>query len=302
MSVSLPALVVATAIVIATPSDARGQACCAGGGAYLPARLKLHEDELVGIQVRANDDLGSLDPNGRYVADPPGASELDLTQDLVGAVRVFSRGQVGVDVPFVETRRTAGGLGDFGGGVGDASLGFRYDLVYAAESAHLPGMAITVGVTAPTGRPPEQAHSPLLTDATGTGTWQGLVGGEIEEVFGSFIATADVLVSGSAPRSVGGVSEQLGPQLSGFGALGYLFPRDAAVAVVVSTAQSLSAVLNGQPVAGSGRGLTTASLAAGLPVTEAWRLQGSLNADLTTLGRNRPTGLGATFTVVRAWL
>ena len=39
----------------------------------------------------------------------------------------------------------------------------------------------------------------------------------------------------------------------------------------------------------------------GLPITDAWRVQAALNDDLPILGRNRPAGLGATFTVLRAW-
>ena len=42
---------------------ALGQACCAGGGAYQPARLKLHEDLLVGVAVKASDQIGTAFPD-----------------------------------------------------------------------------------------------------------------------------------------------------------------------------------------------------------------------------------------------
>jgi hypothetical protein len=277
------------------------QACCAGGGAYQPARLKLHEDYLVGIQARAQDELGSLDPVGQYNSNPAGTAELDLEQDLVGTLRLLERGQVGVSVPLVETHRTVPGLSEWGGGLGDIALSLRYDFLYAAESAHLPGLAVVGGVTFPTGRAPEQAHSTLGTDATGTGSFQGSAGLEIEQVFGHLVLSLTAQAWASAPRTVASVHSQLGPQISGLAAVGWIFGSDAAVALAFSTSQSWGTRINGVVVANSGQGLTTAELSGGLPINDAWRLQGGLLADLPVLGRNRPTGVGVSFSLLRTW-
>lgn len=284
------------------PGRAWAQACCAGGGAYLPAKLMLHEDALVGVQLRAAGGLGSLDAQGHDAATPSGDQDLEFAQTLAAGIRVLGRGQLGLSVPFNEARRVAGGLADLGGGVGDVALAFRYDFVTAGESAHVPGLALTVGITAPTGRAPESAHSPLLTDSTGTGAWQGQLGGEVEQTFGNAVLSLLVTLSARAPRTVGEVREQLGPQLAGFAAAGYMFPHAFTLALVASTSQSLNASINGETVPHSGRGLTTLSLAAGYPLSDTWRLQAALNADLPVLGRSNPVGLGGTFTVVRAWL
>jgi hypothetical protein len=288
-------------LLLAGAARAEAQACCAGSGAFLPARLKLHELALVGLQLRATDGLGSLDGHGGYVGAPPGATELDLEQDLVAGLRVFERGQLGLTVPLVETRRTAAELAELGGGPGDVSLSFRYDFLYAAESAHLPGLALQASVTAPTGRAPEASTSPLLTDATGTGAWQGAIGGSVEQVFGPVVLSLNGSVAFSATRHVGEIAERLGPQLTGLGAAGYVFANEAAVALALSTTQSLDATLNGASLEHSGRGLTTLSATAGLPLTDAWRLQGALNFDLPVLGRNRTTGAGGTLTLLWAW-
>src|SRR5580692_6121674 len=80
------------AIVAGRALPAHAQACCAGTGAVTPGRLALHEDALVGIQTKAGLVPGSFDPAGNYVAAPAGANELDLEQDLFGAVRVLQRG------------------------------------------------------------------------------------------------------------------------------------------------------------------------------------------------------------------
>src|SRR5450432_2748218 len=47
-----------------TPSRARAQACCAGGSAVTPGRLQLHEDALVGLQVKAATVFGSYEQGG----------------------------------------------------------------------------------------------------------------------------------------------------------------------------------------------------------------------------------------------
>ena len=85
------------------PGRARGQACCAGTGAVTPGRLALHEMARVGMQWKAGDVLGSFDADGHYTPSPSGASELDLEQDMFGAVRVLGRGQVALLVPFIQS-------------------------------------------------------------------------------------------------------------------------------------------------------------------------------------------------------
>src|SRR5277367_2054163 len=88
-----------------SPSRARAQACCAGGSVVTPGRLELHEDALVGVQLKAATLLGSYDPSGRYIANPSGDTEGDFEEDLFGAIRVLRRGQVALLVPLVETQR-----------------------------------------------------------------------------------------------------------------------------------------------------------------------------------------------------
>ena len=284
------------------PSSAWAQPCCSGSGAYLPARLKIHEQALVAVQLRATDGIGSLEADGRFQSAPAGTRELVLEQALVGALRVIERGQVSLVVPFLETSRASRGAADWGGGVGDASVSGRYDFINTAESERLPALALVAGLTVPSGRAPEQARSPLLTDATGTGAFQASVGGSIEKIFGNLILSLNLLVSGSSARVVGGVHEQLGPQLSALFAAGYFFHNQGAVALAVTAAQSLDATLNGERLPASGRGLTSLSLTGGIPLDPVWRIQGALSSDLPALGSNHTVGVGGTFTLVRSWL
>src|SRR5271166_6500175 len=81
-------------LVACAPARAWAQACCAGGSAVTPARLELHEDALVGVQLKAASVIGSYQTDGRFVAPGAGEAEQDFEEDLLGAVRVLQRGQV----------------------------------------------------------------------------------------------------------------------------------------------------------------------------------------------------------------
>src|SRR5512143_2283775 len=139
--------------VLSRAAPVAAQACCAGSNAVTPARLGLHDEAVVGAQMRATSAFGSNDAAGRYVPAPAGASEVDLEQDLYSAVRVLDRGQLAVLLPFVETHRASGGLSEIGGGVGDVNFSARYDVLRARESRWWPGVGLLAGVTLPTGKP-----------------------------------------------------------------------------------------------------------------------------------------------------
>ena len=114
--------------------EAMAQACCAGGAAYQPARLKLHEDLLVGLSMQASGELGQSDQFGTYHQLDRGSGEQDFTESLLATVRVFDRGQLGATVPFAESNRYVPGLSQFGGGIGDVSLSARWDFLCTRTS------------------------------------------------------------------------------------------------------------------------------------------------------------------------
>src|SRR5207248_1900043 len=154
--------------------------CCAGAGVFAPARLKLDEDALVGLQLKARDVVGSLDANGHYLGAPSDTHEADFEQDLIGLVRVAGDLHAGIVLPLVETERTVPTLSETGWGLGDLALTARYEVVPVNTSPTLPGIAIVAGAQLPTGTPPEKASTPLATSATGIGTTQLSAGMELE--------------------------------------------------------------------------------------------------------------------------
>jgi len=296
------------ALLVSWSAQANAQACCAGTGAVTPGRLARHEVALVGLQLKAAAEHGSFDARGNYQKPPALATELDLEQDLFAAMRFLDRVQLALLVPLVETRRTNHAASEFGGGPGDLNLSVRYDFTLAGASRLAPGIAALSGITLPTGTPADAEDlRPLATDATGIGAFQGNLGLTVEQVFGAWLVSATGLVAVRSARTVttGGVTvhERLAPQWAALGAVAYVLPSEAAIALSVSYATERNSVIDGTEVAGSGHRLTTVTAAGVLPLSDSWRLQGALfaNPPLSTTGRNQ-TGLGGLlFTVVHSW-
>jgi hypothetical protein len=296
-------------VILAALFASRGafaQACCAGTTAVTPARLALHESALVGLQARAASVFGSFDPHAAYIAAPAGASEIDLEQDVFGAVRVLGRGQLALLVPFVETRRAARALSEMGGGVGDLNVSGRYDFTLAGTSRVVPGIALLVGLTLPTGRAPESATTPLQTSATGIGAFQANAGLALEQSFGPITLNLTGIAAKRAARTVHAaidVHEALATQLSLLLAGAYSFPNDAALALVASLTTEGNPTIDGVEATGNARRSVRLTAAGLYPIDDHWKLTGNLFIDppIAPLGRNSPVSTGIAATVVRAW-
>jgi hypothetical protein len=266
-----------------------------------PGRLEVHEDALLGVQVKAATSLGSYATDGRFVSPGPGDAEQDFEQDLFGAVRFLRRAQAALLVPLVELRRaTLADGAHFGGGIGDVNANARYDFVLAGESRYVPGIAVLAGVTLPTGRPPEQAKLPEAVDATGIGAFQGNVGLALEQTFGPWLVNATAMAAVRTPR----FGEQLGTQWTLLAAGAYTFSNDVAVALSASYAfEGEATASDGSRVGSSSKRLTVVTLSAMWPFADAWRFLGGVFLDPPIDGpaSNQPCTGGVTLTVVRSW-
>jgi hypothetical protein len=266
-----------------------------------PARLALHEDALVGTTLHVGGVLGNYAPDGTYTAAAPHTSEVDLEQDVFGAVRVTRRGQLAVLVPFVETYRSVPGIHATGGGVGDINVGARYDFVLAGAWRYVPGVALLAGLTMPTGRTVASATAPLAVDATGIGAFQGNVGLALEQTWsGHWLASLTGLVAKRASYTTQGVDESLGTQLTALGAVAYTLRNEAAVGLVGSYAAEGNATINGATDPNSHKRALTLSVVGVVPFTDALRLQGSLfvNPPVSQVGANQPADAGLTLTLL----
>jgi hypothetical protein len=283
------------------PARALAQACCAGGSAVTPGRLQLHEDALVGLQLKAATVLGAYQPGGRFVASPAGDTEGDFEEDLFGAVRLLRHGQVALLAPLVETaRKDTQDPSRFGGGLGDVNLSARYDFLAAGESRYLPGIALLAGVTFPTGKAPDAFSTPAqVIDTTGVGVFQANGAVAVEQIFGPWLVNATGLLAVRTARS----GEQLAPQVTLLTAAAYTLPNDMAVALSASYAFEGDASLDGAILPASSRRATVLTLSGFWPLTDTWRLLGGLVLDppLDGLGSNQPAVGGVTLTIIRSW-
>jgi hypothetical protein len=285
-----------------------GQACCAGAGAVTPGRLALHESALAGIQLKAGDVLSSFDASGHAVASPAGASEIDLEQDVFGALRVLNRGQIALLVPMVETRRASGGLSEFGGGIGDINASARYDFTLAGASRVVPGIAALAGLTIPTGTPPDAPNlGPLATGATGIGAFQGTAGLAVEQAFGPWLVNATAIVAQRTARTVGAppnqVHERLGAQWTFLAAVVYTLPSEIALAASASYLVEGDATISGVLSYGTSHRLPTFTFSGVVPLSDTWRVQGALfdNPPITHFGLNQSAAVGLMATLVKSW-
>lgn len=289
-------------LALAAPSVARAQACCSGASAIGAGRLAAHEDAVAGVTVRALVFHGSTSRDGAYVAAPPGTSELGFEQSLVGTFRVLDHGQLTAIVPLVETYRAVPGLSEAGGGLGDVQLAARYDFVEPGASRTWPGVALTWSLTLPTGVPPESAKTPLAAGATGTGAV--VAGGQLvlERAFGDVFVQVAGGAEWRSPREVAGLHTQRGPALSAFGAVGHSFDSGLVAALTLAYRAELDARFEGAPVAGSGRELLRAGISGGYSLSDDWRVQGAVIADVAAapFSRNEPVGVSLALTLLRS--
>ena len=295
-------MAMALAAALASSRRAAAQACCAGAGAVTPGRLAVHEDALVGLQLRTSTVFGSFSPTATYWGSPARTTEWGFEQDWVGALRVTGRGQLALLVPIIETYRRTPRESSFGGGVGDINLSGRYDFVLAGEARYLPGVALLAGVTFPTGESIESADRPLGTDATGVGTYQGNLGLALEQIEGPWLFGVTGLVAKRATRTVGPVTTSLAAQWTLLAATAYTFPNDAALAAIISYAVEGDPEVNGVR-ADATRRMPLFGLAGVYPIDDRWRLQGGVYATppLSHLGRNTPAQVELVLTILRTW-
>ena len=295
------------ALAVLRAPPAAGQACCAGGAVVTPTRLAEQEDVALGLQMRARSNLGVFAPDGGYAASA--ATEQTLEQDLAGSVRVLRRAQVGALLPTIQNHRNAGGLDEWGGGIGDLAITARYDLLLAAEAIRWPGIALLAGATLPTGTPPDRATRTLATDATGAGSYDATVGLGLEKVgdhaYGAVSGwlthrfARTLSVPGAAP-----LTESFSLRWTVLAVGGWVFDNEAGLAVYASLLDEGGATVAGVRDPSTSLRLTTVGAAGVLPIRELWRVQGAVFSDvmISSLGRNELAGVGFSASLVRVWL
>ena len=290
------------ALAVAWPAAAAAQACCGANGLVIPARLRVYDDYGFGLQVTERQTYGALAADGTYNGTSTG--DLVTEQDLFTMARLGPRVQAALLVPYVETYRRLPGQSEWGGFFGDITASGRFEVAHSGEHGAWPALTLLVGLTAPTGRAPDQAHDALGTDAAGTGSFQGNIGLEAERLFQQWFVTFDGWVSQRRSRASPGGRQSFAPRLTALLAGGYVFQNRLALGAFGTVIDEG----NGHdtaPGAGNlaGPRYATVGLAGAIPLDQSWRLQATASLDLPLggWGRNQPTTFGASTSLVRVW-
>ena len=250
---------------------ARAQACCAGGSAITPGRLQLHEDALVGMELKAATLLGTYDTGGRFIRSPlasrRGISRRTSSRPRASCAADKSR----CSCPSSRrSGRTPTDGGHFGGGIGDVNLSARYDFVARrASPISVPGVAAPGGHHIPHGQAARAGDASALVDDTGRGAFQGNVALALEQTYGPWLFNATGLVAFRSAR----FGEQLAPQGTLLAAAAYTLPNDMALALSASYAfEGEATYSDGTRAVDSSKRVTVVTLSGFWPVTDTWRL------------------------------
>ncbi len=291
------ALGASLALMASAPAMAGG--CCMSATATGVGRLMEWEDFAVGLFESAARTMGTWDSDGEWWPEGESSSDTEWTTELWGLVRVDERWSLLGRVPWRWTVRRAGDLGDEGGGLGDAQLGARWDAVRLGESRRWPGIALTGGVLAPTGRTTEDSEGALAADATGRGAWVLSAGLSVEKTLLPWFVRVDAGASLPLPQERGDLAktQRFGP--GGTAALtgGLEVLDDVLVASAFLRYAAEGAVtldddeLEGSDRAGSGLGAALAWRA-----SPHWTVQSALDTDvfIAGLGDNQAGRLAVT--------
>lgn len=270
--------------------QAHGQACCATGSGLSPARLGLHENYGLGVTLRAAWIYGRFGASKQYQPAAAGTREIGFEQDLFGAIRWLERGQFAVLLPIVQTYRKSHSEVSTGAGVGDVNLAARYDFIWGGRYRSVPGLALLVGLTLPTGTPPEQSTRPLATDATGRGLFQANVGVALEKLLGPTITSIAGIVAWRNRAEFRNVSVTAAPELRVLGTFAYVFPGEQSLGLFGSYATEGNSRINGVVAQGTARRELLVGAFSTIPIGDSFRLRFglALHPPLDGIGRNQP--------------
>lgn len=150
-------------------SLAQAGSCCVATTSPVPTRLGPCERVLAGTAVRAEGGLLRWDRQGRLRRSS--MTEAGLEGTLALGVGLSRRTQLAATLPARLTWRSVSKTTRHGGGLGDLRVLGRYNLVLESsgfgDRRSVPGVWLSVGARAPTGRDWQASTDVLLADVTG---------------------------------------------------------------------------------------------------------------------------------------
>lgn len=196
--------------LLAVPAAARAAACCLSTSAFGAGRLAIWEEAAFGLSSSFGTAVGSFDQRGKYL---PFNDYEDRESRLLGwgILRLSPSLEASLRLPWVFGTRAAAGRQESGSGPGDLAAGIRWELLPLGTFQGIPGVALTLGGSAPTGRSPGESRSSLGSDITSRGAWTASAGLSLEKAHDPWFVRLDVAGIASFPATTSGGQQRFGP-------------------------------------------------------------------------------------------
>ncbi|MBL9039784.1 MAG: transporter [Archangium sp.] len=298
--------IAAAALVVLSGARAEAAACCVSASAFGLGRLAVWENGAVLFTAAAAPSPGSWNEHGHYIANPTGTSDVELRPALTGLIALKPRWLLAGRMPWVINARSADGRSDVGHGLGDALLTTRVEAIQIGEYAHVPGVAVNLGVTIPFGTSMARTQRLLATDVTGRGAWALGAGVTLEETWRgtwylqlSLGSTVPLPMAGVLP----GHSQRFGPTFDTTVAAGVELRTGLVVSVIARASYETQLHVDEAPVPDSSALDVGVGPAVSWRFHPKWTVQAAVDTGVFVdgLGDNTPARFTATFGVRHAF-
>lgn len=273
----------ATVLLLAGGSSrAHAAACCLSASVVGVGRLTVWEDAAGGLSTSLSHGTGRWDAWNRYRPFDVGVRQDEARAEAWAMVRLHEAWQLSARVPWVVGFRSAGDASSVGTGPGDVSAALRWEAVPLGAFESLPGVALSLGLTAPTGLRPEQATDALGASATGRGVWAASLAVAAEYAWAPWFVRLDVGALFNAPfrRLDVGAWQWFGPGLQvAFSGGRELLGEKLVLAVALRLEHEFPLSLDGLVAARSDSTSLTASANAAWKLTSHWTVTASVSTD-----------------------
>lgn len=227
--------------------------------------------------------------------------ETELRLSPWGLFRLSERASVYGRVPVVFNWRESGDVAVSGGGLGEADLGVRYEVLSIGEYVELPAIALTASALLPTRRATRGSDAPLAVDVTGRGAFVAYLLASIERTFLPWFWRVDFGGSLPAPAWEPELDawSRIGPGVNISGAVGRELVPGLVMSLVLAWAWESALYVDERRIDGSATWSTTSTLAMSWALDPRWTLQAAVGTalPLEQLGRTRPGQLSGTLGV-----
>lgn len=268
--------------LLLTAPTAWAAACCLSAAVVGNGRLAVWEEGAGGLSSSLSHGTGRWDAWNRYRPWDASVREEEVRIEAWAMVRLAEAWQLSARAPWVVGVRASGDTSSVGTGPGDVNAAVRWELVSLGAYENVPGLALSLGVTAPTGRRPELATDALGASSTGRGAWSGSLALAAEYAVAPWFVRLDVGAVVNAPftRADTRALQTLGPgvQVSLSGGR-ELFDDKLVVALAARFEHDFPLWLDGVAATRTDRSSLTTSLSAAWKVTSHWTVTGGVSTD-----------------------